>query len=105
MAVTRIPLVNVINSRNESDQDYLFALSNKFREHFPNSKIAYIVPERGYDTEEIHRTLYEQCKIIPIIVGKKTAYPKSYTAEGIPLCIWGFPMSRTCIDYTRKRTR
>jgi hypothetical protein len=78
---------------------------NKFREHFPKLKIAYIVLDRGYDTEDIHRTLYEEYKIIPVIIRKKTAYPKGYTSEGIPLCIWGLPMSRTGIDYTRKRTR
>ena len=105
MAVTGVPLVSVISSRNESDQDYLFPLLNKFREHLPELKIAYIVLDRGYDAEEIHRTLYEEYDIIPVIIRKKTAYPKGYTPEGIPLCIWGLPMSRTGTDYTRKRTR
>jgi hypothetical protein len=105
MAVTGIPLVSVISSRNESDQDYLFPLLNKFREHFPELKIAYIVLDRGYDAEEVHKTLYEEYDIIPVIIRKKTVYPKGYTQEGIPLCIWGLPMNRTGIDYKRKRTR
>jgi hypothetical protein len=105
MAVTGIPFVSVISSRNESDQDHLFPLLDQFRERFPELKIAYIVVDRGYDAEEIHRILYEEYDIIPVIIRKKTAYPKGYTPEGIPLCIWGLPMSRTGIDYTRKRTR
>jgi len=83
----------------------ILLIFHKFREYFPSLKIAYIVLDRGYDAEEIHRILYEEYKIIPVIIRKKTAYPKGYTPEGIPLCIWGLPMSRTGIDYTRKRTR
>jgi hypothetical protein len=105
MAVTGIPLVSVISSRNETDQDYLFPLLDQFRERFPELKIAYLVLDRGYDAEEIHRTLYEYYDIVPVIIRKKTVYPNGYTPEGIPLCIWGLPMSRTGIDYTRKRTR
>jgi hypothetical protein len=105
MAVTGIPFVSAISSRNESDQDHLFPLLDQFRERFPELKIAYIVLDRGYDAEEIHRILYEEYDIIPVIIRKKTAYPKGYTPEGIPLCIWGLPMSRTGIDYVRKRTR
>ena len=68
MAVTGIPLVSVMSSRNETDQDYLFALLNKFREYFPELKIADIVLDRGYDAEEIHRILYKKYDIIPIII-------------------------------------
>jgi hypothetical protein len=105
MAVTGIPLVSVISPRNASDQDHLVPLLDQFRERFPELKIAYLVLDRGYDAEEIHRTLYEAYGIIPVIIRKKTAYPKGYTPEGIPLCIWGLPMSKTGIDYSRKRTR
>jgi hypothetical protein len=105
MAITGVPLASSISGRNEQDQDHLFSLLNKFRKYFPELKIAYIVLDRGYDSEEIHKALYEEYEIIPVIIRKKTAYPKGYTPEGIPLCIWGLPMSRTGIDYTRKRTR
>lgn len=105
MAVTGVPLVSNISGRNEQDQDHLFPLLDQFRERYPELKIAYIVLDRGYDSEEIHRTLYEEYEIIPIIIRKKTAYPKGYTTEGIPLCIWGLPMSRMVVDYVRKRTK
>ena len=105
MAVTRVPLVSVISSRNESGQEYLFPLLERFRECFPELKIAYIVLDRGYDAEEIHRTLYEEYEIIPIIIRKKIDYPKGFSVDGIPLCILGLPIIRTGIDYARRRTR
>jgi len=105
MAVMELPLVSVISSRDEFDQDHLFPLLDKFCERFTEFKIAYIVLDQGYGVEEIHRTLYEQYDIIPDIIRKKAAYPKGFSQEGILLCIWGLPMSRTGIDYARNRTR
>ena len=105
MTITGIPLVSEISPRNASDQDYLFPLLDEFRERFPEIKIAYIVLDRGYDAEPIHRKLYEDYEIIPVIIRKKAVYPKGFALDGIPLCIWGQRMSRTGIDYKRKRTR
>ena len=105
MAITGVPLVSTISGRNAQDQDFLFPLLDQFVDRFPDLKIAYIVLDRGYDSEEIHRTLYEEYDIIPIIIRQKTAYPKGYTPEGIPLCIWGLPMSRVVVDYERRRTK
>jgi hypothetical protein len=89
MTITGVPLVSKISSRNA----------------FPEMKIAYIVLDRGYDAEPIHQKLYEDYEIIPVIIRKKTAYPKGFTADGIPLCIWGQQMSRVVVDYARKRSK
>jgi hypothetical protein len=105
MAITGVPLVSEISPRNAADQDYLFPLLDEFRKRFPEMNIAYIVLDRGYDAEPIHRKLYEDYDITPIIVRKKAAYPNGFAPDGIPLCIWGQRMSRTGIDYARKRTR
>ncbi len=105
MAITGVPLVSTISTRNAQDQDHLFPLLDQFKQRFSEMKIAYIVLDKGYDAEEVHRKLYEEYDIIPVIIRKKIAYPKGFTGDGIPLCIWGLPMSRTGIDYARKRTR
>ncbi len=105
MAITGVPLVSEISPRNEADQDYLFPLLDEFRKLFPKMNIAYIVLDRGYDVEPIHRKLYEDYDIIPVIIRKKAAYPNGFAPGGIPFCIWGQRMSRTGIDYARKRTR
>ena len=57
VTITGVPLVSTISPRNASDQDYLFPLLDKFRQRFPEIKIAYIVLDRGYDTEPIHKEL------------------------------------------------
>ena len=105
MTITGVPLVSTISPRNASDQDYLFPLLDEFRERFAEINIAYIVLNRGDDTEPIHKELYEDYKIIPIIIRKKAVYPKGFDPDGVPLCIWGQQMTRTGIDYKRKRTR
>jgi len=105
IAITGVPLVTEISSRNAADQDHLFPLLDQFSKRFPEMKIAYLVLDRGYDAEPIHRKLYEDYDIIPIIIRKKTVYPKGFTADGVPLCIWGQQMSRTGVDYARKRSR
>jgi hypothetical protein len=105
MTITGVPLVSAISSRNASDQDYLFPLLDEFRKRFPEINIAYIVLDRGYDTEPIHQKLYENYEIIPVIIRKKTVYPKGFNADGIPLCIWGQQMSRVVVDYARKRSK
>lgn len=105
IGITGVPLVSKISARNASDQDHLFPLLDRFGERFPEIKIAYIVLDKGYDAETIHRKLYEDYGIIPIIIRKKTAYPKGFDQDGIPLCNWGLPMSRAVVDYTRKRTK
>ncbi len=105
VAVTGVPLASTISSRNATDQDYLFPLLDQFDKRFTDIKIAYIVLDRGYDSEPIHKKLYEDYDIIPIIIRKKTAYPKGFSADGTPLCIWGLPMSKMVLDYDRKRTK
>ena len=105
MTITGVPLVSKISSRNATGQEYLFPVQDEFCERFPEMKIAYIVLDRGYDAEPIHQKLYEDYEIIPVIIRKKTAYPKGFTANGIPLCIWGQQMSRVVVDYARKRSK
>ena len=105
IAMTGVPLVSKISPRNAADQDYLFPLLDQFGERFPEMKIAYIVLDRGYDAEPIHRKLYEDYDIIPVIIRKKTAYPGGFAPDGVALCIWGQRMRRTGVDYIRQRTR
>jgi hypothetical protein len=105
ITITGIPLASMLSSRNAADQDYLFPLLDEVGERFADLKIAYIVLDRGYDTEPIHRTLYEDYDIIPIIIRKKIAYPKGFAPDGTPLCMWGQRMSRVVVDYARKRTK
>jgi REP element-mobilizing transposase RayT len=40
-----------------------------------------------------------------VIIRKKMVYPKRFTRDGYPLCLWGFPMKPRGIEYKQKRTK
>jgi hypothetical protein len=105
MTITGIPMVSIVSTRSDSDQTHIFPLLDKFQTRFPHLKVAYVTLDSGYDAEEIHKGIYENYNIIPVIIRKKMVYPKGFTPEGIPCCELGYPLDRTGIDYKRKRTR
>jgi len=105
MTLNGIPLVSIVDSANGYDQDYIIALLEMLYERFPRLTFAYIILDKGYDAEEIHENIYEYFEIIPIIIRKKTAYPKGFDAEGFPRCPYGFSMRRKGIEYEHRRTK
>ena len=72
---------------------------------YPYLKFAYIILDKGYDTEEIHHDIYEFFGIIPIIIRKKMVYPIGFTKDGYPLCQWGLAMKPRGIEYKQRRTK
>jgi len=105
ITITGIPMVSIVSTRRDSDEIHIFPLLDEFKKRFPSLNIAYIVLDAGYDSEEIHKGIYEGYNIIPVIIRGKMVYPKGFNSEGIPLCDFGYPFTKTGIDYKRKRTR
>jgi len=105
ITITGIPVVSFVVANNIHDQYYVIPLLDEFRQRFPDIKIAYIILDKGYDNEEIYQIIYESYDIIPVIIRKKMVYPKGFTADGRPLCLMGYPMSRKGIDYDLERTK
>ncbi len=105
ITITGIPVASIVSTRSDSDQVHIFPLLDEFKKRFPSLSIAYIILDAGYDTEEIHKGIYENYDIVPVIVRKKMVYPKRFNSEGTPLCDFGYPLTKTGIDYKRKRTR
>ena len=103
--ISGIPLVTLLSPANESDQAFILVLIEELIARYPFLRFSYIILDRGYDTEEIHHDIYEFFEIIPIIIRKKMVYPKGFTADGYPLCPWGFPMKARGIEYKQKRTK
>jgi hypothetical protein len=103
--ISGVPLVTLISSANESDQNFIIALIEQLIARYPYLRVAYIILDRGYDTEEIHHDIYEFFDITPVIIRKKMVYPKGFTSEGYPLCPFGFPMKRRGIEYKQRRTK
>lgn len=105
ITITGIPMVSIVSTRSESDQTHIFPLLDEFKKRFLSLNIAYIVLDSGYDTKEIHKGIYENYNIIPVIIRKKMVYPKGFNSEGIPLCDFGYPLTKAVIDYKRGRTK
>jgi hypothetical protein len=103
--ITGVPLVTIISPANESDQAYIFTLVEELFARYPEFEFAYMLLDKGYDSEEIHHDIYELFGIIPIIIRKKMVYPKGYTKDGFPLCPWGYAMRPKGIEYKQRRTK
>jgi len=105
MSVTGIPLISLVTAAGTSDQIGIIELVKELFQLYPDLDFAYIILDRGYDAEEIHRTLYETYNMLPIIIRKKMVYPKKFTKAGYPICPFGYALTRSGIDYKRKRTK
>jgi hypothetical protein len=105
ITINGIPLVSIIAKANEHDIDYIIPLLEALFERYQNLKFIYIILDKGYDSEEVHGSIYEDFGIIPVIIRKKMVYPKGFTDDGFPLCPFGFPMRRKGIEYQYKRTK
>ncbi len=105
ISIVGIPMVSVLSARNDPDPMYIFPLLDECQRRFPSLPIAYIILDAGYDDEYLHKTIYEDYDIIPIIVRKKMVYPKGFSKNGAPLCEFGIPMSKSVVDYRRGRTK
>lgn len=103
--ISGVPLVTLLSPANKHDQNFILNLIEELVNRFPNYEFAYIILDRGYDTEEIHHDIYELFDIIPIIIRKKMVYPKGFSTNGYPLCHWSFEMKPRGIEYQNKRTK
>jgi hypothetical protein len=103
--ISGVPLVTLLAPAHESDQAFIFPLLEELLDRYHDLSFSYIILDRGYDAEDIHQNIYEYFEIIPIIIRKKMVYPKDFTAEGYPLCPWGFAMKPKGIEYKQRRTK
>jgi len=103
--VNGIPMATIITAASVSDQNAILPLIDEVTGRYSDLPFAYIILDRGYDAEEIHRDIYEYFNIIPIIIRKKTVYPEGFTQDGFPLCPWGIPMKPKGIEYKHRRTK
>ncbi len=105
MSITGIPLISIVTAAGMSDQAIIIDLVKELFRLYPDLSFAYIILDRGYDSDEIHQVLYKTYNLLPIIIRKKMVYPKGFTRAGYPLCPFGYALTRIGIDYKRKRTK
>ena len=97
-----IPLGFTLTPANGSEFTQLPLVVHKVQAEYPWLHARYLVADRGYDSQEVHRFLVER-GIIPVIhIRKPTANDGLrdgiYTAEGYPTCMGGVPMQYVRTD-------
>lgn len=101
-----LSLINLVESADVIDQQVIIPLLTEFRRVFPTLPVAYLILDKGYDIEEVHRQVYERFGIIAVIVRKRNIkYPRSFSPNYVPWCKYHFELRKTGIDYRLKRTR
>jgi hypothetical protein len=105
-AVSGIPLVSLLAPANESDQTHILPLLRMALARYPDLPFACVILDAGYDAEELHRDIYTQCHLLPVIIRKPSLkWGPKLGATGTPRCPFGYPTRRRGIEYHHRRTK
>ena len=98
IAVTGIPVVSLIAPADESDQVHILP--------HPGLPFVCVILDAGYDAEDLHRDIYTDFKILPIIIPKPSMkWGPKLGETGTPSCLFGYPTRRKGIEYKQGRTK
>jgi len=101
-----IPVVSLIAPANESDQVHILPLLNTLQARYPCLPFVCVILDAGYDAEDLHRDIYTDLKITPIIIRKTSMkWGPKLGETGTPLCQFGYPTRRKGIEYKQSRTK
>lgn len=105
-AVSGIPLVSLLASANENDQLWILPLLNALFARYSHLPFGCIILDAGYDAEELHRDIYTEYGLWPIIIRKPSmVWGPKLGRTGTPVCPFGYPTKRRGIEYHRGRTK
>ena len=76
-------MVSLIAPANESNQAHLLLLLNTLRARYPSLPFVCVILDAGYDAEELHRDIYIDLEIIPIIIRKPSIFLKIWKSGGL----------------------
>jgi len=106
ITVSGIPVVSLIAPANESDQNHILLLLRTLQDRYPSLPFVCVILDVGYDAEDLHRDIYTELGIIPIIIRKPTMkWGPKLGETGTPLCPFGYPTRRKGIEYNHGRTK
>jgi len=106
ISVSGVPLASVLAPANDSDQAHILPLLETVETRYPALLFACVILDAGYDTEELHRAIYEEFELLPIIIRKPSMkWGAELSKTGAPFCRFGYPTRRRGIEYRRKRTK
>ncbi len=105
-AVSGVPIVSLLAPANESDQAHILPLLRMALTRYPMLPFVCVILDAGYDTEELHRDIYTDLALLPIIIRKPSMkWGAKLSKTGTPLCRFGYPTRRRGIEYNHGRTK
>ncbi|MDO9465096.1 MAG: transposase [bacterium] len=106
MSVSGIPIVSLLAPANESDETYIMPVLWEAVTRYPEFPFGCVILDSGYDSEDLHRDIYTEFHLLPIIIRKPSMkYGRGFSTEGTPLCPFGYPTRRKGIEYNHQRTK
>lgn len=105
-AVSGVPIVSRLAPANESDQTHIMPLLSTALIRYPMLPFFCVILDAGYDAEELHRDIYTDLDLLPIIIRKPSMkWGPKLGNSGTPLCLFGYPTRRRGIEYNHGRTK
>ncbi len=106
MSVSGIPFVSLLAPANESDEAHIIPVLQTAIARYPEMNFGCIVLDAGYDSEDLHRDIYKELHLLPIIIRMPSMkYGPVLSAEGTPFCPFGYKTRRKGIEYNHQRTK
>lgn len=106
MSVSGIPIVSLLAPANESDETHIIPLLQTTLARYPELSFGCVILDSGYDSEDLHRDIYMELHLLPIIIRKPSMkYGKGISLQGTPRCPFGYPTRRKGIEYNHQRTK
>jgi hypothetical protein len=106
MCVSGIPLVSLLAPANESDEVYIIPALEETLFRYPELPLGCIILDAGYDSENLHRDIYNELHLLTIIIRMPSMkYEPGLSDEGTPLCPFGYKTRRKGIEYNHHRTK
>jgi hypothetical protein len=105
-AISGVPIVSLLAPANESDQTHILPLLRKALTTYPMLPFVCVILDAGYDAEELHRDIYTELNLMPIIIRKPSMkWGVKLSDTGTPRCLFGYPTRRRGIEYNHGRTK
>ena len=106
MSVSGIPIVSLLAPANESDEAHIIPVLREALSRYPEINFGCIILDAGYDSEDLHRDIYKELHLLPIIIRMPSMkYGAGLSAEGTPPCPFGYKTRRKGIEYNHQRTK
>jgi len=105
-AVSGVPITSRLAPANESDQTHILPILRTALTRYSRLPFVSVILDAGYDAEELHRDIYTELDLLPIIIRKPSMkWEPTLSNTGTPLCLFGYPTRRRGIEYNHGRTK